>query len=56
MTAHSVVSILLALQNAATEEQADALIRRLASPFLRAEVHREWDRLHATAVTRIEES
>lgn len=53
MTARTVVHVLLALQNCTDETQAQALIDRLADPWTRAVVRREWDHLHASQVQQI---
>lgn len=53
MTAHSVVSLLLRLQNATTDAEANELIDRLADPFLRAVVRREWADLQASQTTHL---
>lgn len=53
---HSVIGLLLALQNAPDEDTANRLIDRLRDPYTRALARKEWRELHAAAVTRIEES
>jgi hypothetical protein len=56
MSRRTWVGVFLALQHAATEDQAEALIQSLASPETRALARREWREHYARTVKHIGEA